>query len=103
MAVFMSPRTNYVLGRFRAHSVMSYWFTLWVVVTALFVVTEPLKPQSLLFFGVGGYTLATKKGRGVAGRCTRECFYGVLNGFTGVCSVNERDEVGGGGSAVDGD
>ena len=94
MAVFMSPRTSYVLGRFGTHSMLSYFTAAWIAIIFLFTAASPLHPQSLLFFGVGGSALSCKRGRKAAKRVSREVFYGCLNGVTGVAAINENDEVG---------
>ena len=108
MAVFMSPRTNYVLGRFGTHSWMA-WVVTWCLAGGLLF-------SAVGYFGTGeeakkyregavslsllaGGSLLSKKGRKTVSRVAGETFYGTLHSFTGVCSQNGYDEVGPGGSA----
>ena len=109
MAVFMSPRPSYVLGRFGPHSFMS-WIVVVFLVLGLGVVTgsyvsesdENLKnarPQGIVLSVLAGGTLFSKKGRKTLSRISVETFYGTLHSFTGVWSSNYNDEVGRGGSS----
>ena len=103
MTVFMSPRTSYVLGRYRAHFALSVAPTVCFLLMFFQLIQVPVHPSSLTFFGVSGMALVSKRGRRVMGRSAQESFYGVLHGFTGVCSQNGNDEVGGGSGHVEGD
>ena len=106
MAVFMSPRTNYVLGRFRPHSFMSWIVVAFLlmgagVVTGSYMVEDDemlknARPKAVLVSVLAGGTLFSKKGRKTLTRVMGETFYGTLHTFTGVCSQNGDDEVGSG-------
>ena len=100
MAVFMSPRTNYVLGRFGAHSVMSWFLAFGILCGGSIMLAKPFAPTSLTLWGLTGYGLSVKQGRKAMRRTVRESFYGTLGSFTGVASVGDNDEIGGG-SAVE--
>ena len=103
MAVFMSPRTNYVLGRFEAHSTLSLLSVLSMLLIVGSLVWKPLAPTSLTLFGLTGGALVTKRGRAVVGRTAKETFYGTLGNVTGVCSTEGDGYIGGGGGSVEGD
>lgn len=107
MTVFMSPRTNYVLGRFGTHSFMS-----WIVIVFLLIggssvayslmSEEEVKPSPVsagVVLALGGGSLFSRNGRRCVRRIVGETFYGSLHFFTGVCSSNYDDVVGGGGPA----
>ena len=106
MTVFMSPRTNYVLGRHSTHSVMA-----WIVIVFLLIGVggvavsyseETVKPSpiaSTTLLVLGGAGLFSRNGRRCIRRIVGETFYGSLHSFTGVCSSNYDDIVGGGGPA----
>lgn len=102
MTVFMSPRTAYVLGRFGAHHVMSWFLALGILCGGSIMLAKPFAPTSLTLWGLTGLALSKPQGRKAVRRTVRESFYGTLGSFTGVASVGENDEIGGG-SAVDGD
>ena len=105
MAVFMSPRTSYVLGRYGPHSFMS-WIVSVFLLLGVGVVTNSYmnenakntRPQGVLVSVLAGGTLLSKKGRKTVSRLSGETFYGTLHSFTGICSSNYNDEVGRGGS-----
>ena len=96
MAVFMSPRTKYVLGRYGVHTTLSLMSVLWMLVIIGSLVWKPLAPSSLTLFGLTGGALVTKRGRAVVGRTARETFYGTLGSVTGVCSTDPDGYIGGG-------
>ena len=105
MAVFMSPRTSYVLGRYGPHSLMSWIVSMFLllgagVVTGSYMVEDMknTRPQGVLVSVLAGGTLLSKKGRKTVSRLSGETFYGTLHSFTGICSSNYNDEVGRGGS-----
>ena len=103
MTVFMSPRTNYVLGRYGTHSWMA-WFVTWCLVGGLlglgagfFAEGEDYKKYrggAIALSVLTGGSLLSKKGRKTVSRVSGETFYGTLHSFTGVCSSNYNDEVG---------
>ena len=108
MAVFMSPRTNYELGRYAPHSWMS-WFVTWCMLIGLVFVgigytaegeAKKYLPGSIALSVLAGGTLVSKKGRKTLTRVAGETFYGTLHSFTGVCSSNYNDEVGSGGGSA---
>ena len=101
MAVFMSPRTSYVLGRFGAHGIMSWFLSFGILCGVLGVLAKPFSPTSLTLFGLTGYGLSTQRGRRNIKRTAKEAFYGNLTSFTGTCSSDMEDEIGGGGSHSD--
>ena len=101
MAVFMSPRTNYVLGRFGPHSFMSWIVSVFLVLGLGVVVNSYVNeegkesiPQGVVMTLLAGGALVSKKGRKTVSRLSGETFYGTLHSFTGVCSSNYNDEVG---------
>ena len=96
MAVFMSPRTKYVLGRFRAHRTLSSFASLCILVVCGSLALKPLSPSSLTLFSLTGGALVSKRGRGSVGRTVKETFYGTLGGWTGVCSEDSDGYIGGG-------
>ena len=96
MAVFMSPRTKYVLGRFGVHSGLSNLTLVWMLVIIGSLVWKPLAPTSLTLFGLTGCALVSKRGRESVNRTTKETFYGTLGSWTGVCSVDSDGYIGGG-------
>lgn len=106
MAVFQSPRSHYVLGRYSPHSFMS-----WVVIVFLVVggglavlsftdevVNKELKarPAAGVVLAIGAGGLLCQRGRRVISRVTRETFYGSLHSFTGVCSCDSDGVIGSG-------
>ena len=105
MAVFMSPRTSYVLGRFGPHSFMSWIVSVFLLLGLGVVVNSYVNengkgslPQGVVVSLLAGGTLLSKNGRKTVSRLSGETFYGTLHSFTGVCSSNYNDEVGRGGS-----
>ena len=102
MAVFMSPRTNYVLGRYGVHTTLSLMSVVSMLVVVGSLAWKPLSPTSLTLFGLTGGALVSKRGRAVVGRTAKETFYGTLGNITGVASVDDDDYIGGGHSR-DGD
>ena len=105
MAVFMSPRTHYVLGRYGPHSLMSWIVSMFLllglgVVTGSYMVEDMknTRPQGVVMSLLAGGALLSKKGRKTVSRLSGETFYGTLHSFTGICSSNYNDEVGRGGS-----
>ena len=102
MAVFMSPRTNYVLSRFSVHSTLSLFASLCVLMVSGSLALKPLSPSSLTLFSLTGGALVSKRGRGYVGRTVKETFYGTLGNWTGVCSVDGDGYIGGG-APIEGD
>ena len=102
MAVFMSPRTKYVLGRYGVHTTLSLMSVMSMLVIIGSLAWKPLSPTSLTLFGLTGGALVSKRGRAVIGRTTKETFYGTLGSWTGVCSVDHDGYIGGG-SPMEGD
>lgn len=105
MAVFMSPRTHYVLGRYGPHSLMSWIVSVFLlsglgVITGSYMVMDmkDYRSQGVVMSLLVGGSLLSKKGRKTVSRLSGETFYGTLHSFTGVCSSNYNDEVGRGGS-----
>ena len=103
MAVFMSPRTSYVLGRYGPHSLMSWIVSVFLLLGAGVVINSYMNekdtlPQGVVMSLLAGGALLSKKGRKTVSRLSGETFYGTLHSFTGVCSSNYNDEVGRGGS-----
>ena len=105
MAVFMSPRTSYVLGRYGPHSLMSWIMSVFLLLGLGVVVNSYMnenakntRPQAVVVSLLAGGALLSKKGRKTVSRLSGETFYGTLHSFTGVCSSNYNDEVGRGGS-----
>ena len=103
MTVFMSPRTSYVLGRYGSHFIMSWFLTFGVLTGGAVMVLRPFSPTSLTLWGLTGLALSKTQGRRAVSRTVKESFYGTLGSFTGTCSSNHNDEIGGGGSHVEGD
>ena len=112
MAVFMSPRTSYVLGRFGTHSRMA-WLVSWILLGGLLFTflgwasvdedSKKWRPGSVTLSVLAGGSLLSKKGRKTLSRVCGETFYGTLHSFTGVCSSNYDDEVGPGGPVRESD
>ena len=103
MAVFMSPRTSYVLGRYGPHSLMSWIVSVFLLLGSGVVINSYMNekdtlPQGVVMSLLAGGALLSKKGRKTVSRLSGETFYGTLHSFTGICSSNYNDEVGRGGS-----
>ena len=105
MAVFQSPRSHYVLGRYSPHSFMSWVVILFLVVgggLAVLSFTEEseealkARPATGLVLAIGAGGLLCQRGRRVISRVTRETFYGSLHSFTGVCSCDSEGVIGSG-------
>ena len=109
MTVFMTPRTNYVLGRYGEHSVMAWIVILFLLIGggfAAYSLTESggkdkgvSREATSVVLGMGALGLFSRNGRRCTRRLVGETFFGSLHTFTGVCSCNSDDIVGPGGPA----
>ena len=98
MTVFMSPRTGYVLGRFTAHATMSWFLSFGILCGGSIMLAKPFAPTSLTLWGLTGLALSKPQGRRAIRRTAKESFYGTLGGVFGIASMDDNDEIGGGGS-----
>ncbi len=95
MTVFMSPRTNYDLGRYHTHQFMS-----WIVMLCLLIGTGTIayriheEETNYADYTLGSLvvlSLFSRNGRRTVGRTVSETFYGTLGTFTGVFGNTNED------------
>lgn len=103
MTIFMSPKTAYRLGRYGEHSVMAWILTVILLIgfgtaASAFVSEEnkALRSRASVVLVLGGLGLFSRNGRRTVGRISRECFYGTLGSFTGVCGCDSKGVIGDG-------
>lgn len=96
MTVFMSPRTNYDLGRYQTQSSMAWMVVLFLLLgggTIAWRLSEKEMDHtgSYALCGIAALSVASKNGRRTVGRVMKETFYGTLHSFTGVFGFLDED------------
>lgn len=90
MTIFMGPRTNYLVSRYRVHSKASWIALLICVIIGCGAASE--KKVAIPVVGLSGLALVTKNGRKIIRRGVSETFYGCLFSFTGVFHGDKSSE-----------
>ena len=86
MTVFMGPRTNYLVYRYKIHSICAILAGILAVLGIGVCFSSPSRMVGLM----PAVAVLSKKGRKIYGQCVKEVHDGILYEFTGVFHTDKK-------------